>query len=172
MPKKSEKRQGETPQISPPPLFVATATSNHHLLDRKLLFDFKKPFDLIPHFIFSEKNKSCNTIKTIRPISQQSAQQLNVGINKKCRLESPINTGVDKISTFSVGGKIPPDFLSKNRLNRQGMSIAINKKRVPRECWGQKKSPEKSFQGLNSISSVFVENSESKKWWALLELNQ
>jgi len=139
--------------------FAEKIGTNHHLLDRKLLFDFKKPFDLIPHFIFSEKNKSCNTIKNIRSISQQSAPDLSSTIDKNCRLKSPIITGIDKISTFSVGGKIPPDFLSKNRLNRHGMSIAINKKR-------QKKSPEKSFQGLNSISSVFVENSENKKWWA------
>ena len=161
MRKKSEKRQDETPPISPPLLFGAIATANRHLLDRKLLFDFKKPFDLIPNYISTTARRNAAPKNSIQ-------QKFPTEIDKNCRLlqthrdeKSPIITGIDKISTFSVGGKIPPDFLSKNRLNRHSLSIAINKKR-------QKKSPEKSFQGLNSISSVFVENSESKKWWGLL----
>jgi len=117
------KRQGETRHISPPPLSGALATANRQSLDWKLLFDFKKPFDLIPHFIFSKKNKSCNTIKNIRPISQQTAPQLSSTIDKDCRLKSPIIAEFAENSHSSVGGKIPPDFLSKNRLNRQEMLI-------------------------------------------------
>ena len=82
-------------------------------------------------------------------------------IDKNCRLKSPIITGVDKISTLSVGGKIPPDFSSKNRLNRQNLAIENDKKCSRRE--------RRKIVENNLISEKFsAQISKSNIWLGLL----
>jgi len=58
---------------------------------------------------------------------------LSVENNKNRQLKSPINTSVDKNPPLFVGGKIPTDFSSKNRFNRQNLPIKINEKCGRRE---------------------------------------
>jgi hypothetical protein len=120
------------------------------LRDRKLLFDFKKPFDLIPKYISTTARRNATQKNSIQ-------QNLSVENIKIRRLESPISTGVDKISTLSVCGKIPPDFLSKNRLNRQDKLID-NRKNCGRLV-------RRKIVGNNLISEEFsARNSESNIW--------
>ena len=134
--------------------FAEKIGSNHILRDRKLLFDFKKPFDLIPKYISTTARRNAAPKNSI-------PQKLSVENNKNRRLKSPINTGVDKIFTLLVGGKIPPDFSSKNRLNRQEKSIENGKKCGHRE--------RREIVGNNLISEEFsVQNSESNIWLGLL----
>jgi len=90
------------------------------LQDRKVVFYFKKPFDLIPKYISATAWRNATPKNSIQ-------QNLSVENIKIRRLKSPINTGVDKNSVFSVGGKNPPGFLSKNRLNRHQKSIENDK---------------------------------------------
>jgi len=117
---KSVKRQGETPTDFAAGASGAIATANILLQDRKVVFYFKKPFDLIPKYISTTARRNAAPKNSIQ-------QNLSVENNKIRRLKLPINTGVDKNSVFSVGGKIPPDFLSKNRLNRHQKSIENDK---------------------------------------------
>jgi len=100
--------------------FAEKIGSNILLQDRKVVFYFKKPFDLIPKFISTTARRNAAPKNSIQ-------QNLSVENIKIRRLKSPINTSVDKNPLFSVGGKIPPDFLSKNRLNRHQKSIENDK---------------------------------------------
>ncbi len=99
--------------------FIEKIGTNRQLLDRKLLFDFKKPFDLIPKYISENAWRNATPKNSISPKIPTVPQ----GGNKNCRLKSPIIAEFAENSHSSVGGKIPPDFLSKNRLNRQEMLI-------------------------------------------------
>ncbi len=136
--------------------FIEKIGTNRQLLDRKLHFDFKKPSSfLIPKYIFAISWRNATPKNSISP-------KFTSSIDKNCRLQSPINTSVDKNSIFSVVGKIPPDFLSKNRLNRQEMLIENN-----RNC----RLRESLFAGKN-IHKQDACVTLNKKWSGRLDLNQ
>jgi len=125
------------------------------LLDRKLLFDFKKPFDLIPKYISTTARRNAAPKNSI-------PQNLSVENIKNRRLKSPTNTRIAGNSALFVGENFPPDFSSKNRLNRQEKSIENGKKCVRRE--------RREIVGNNLISSdIFPQNSKSTIWSGLLD---
>jgi len=158
---KSVKRQGETPTNFAAAASGALATANILLQDRKVVFYFKKPFDLIPKYISTTARRNAAPRNSIQ-------QNLSVENNKNCRLSktrrggnSPIINDFAENSALADGGKIPPDFLSKNRLNRQHLPIENDKNcRLCENC---------AAAGFGKCDFAFSQKiPESIKWRCLL----
>ena len=155
MRKKSVKRQGKTTPSFAAGASGTIATANHILLYRKLLFDFKKPFDLIPHFVLLEKNKN-NNLEKFNSIENRPA------LRDSNHLKSPINTGCSGNLIISRAENFPPYFLSKNRLNRQKKSNENSTKCGRR---GRRKIVENNLTSVN----FYPQNSESAVFGGLLQ---
>jgi len=111
-----EKRQGETTTSFAAGASGAIATANPQLLNRRILLDFEKPFDLISEYKLSTARRNATQKNSI-------PQNLTVENNKNLRLKSSSITGIAENLIISQAEKKPPDFSSKNRFNQHKKSI-------------------------------------------------
>ena len=113
-----EKRQGETTTSLAAGASGAIATANPQLLNRRILLDFEKPFDLISEYKLSTARRNATQKNSI-------PQKIPTEIDKNCRLKSPINTGHSEDFINPYTGKKPSDFSSENQYNQPKKSIAL-----------------------------------------------
>ena len=137
--------------------FIEKIGTNRQLLDRKLLFDFKKPFSLIPKYISTTPRRNAVLKNSISP-------NKSISIDQFCRLsttfqdaQSSASTEIAKKPSFSDCEDFSSDFSSKKRFNRHFLSIEND-----RDC-RLSRLREKSF--VNSENSgIELDLMKSPKW--------